>query len=409
MAFPPLFAPVTWVIVFFGVLLSDVICSNGNQATFFESFQSALKYGALIAFIYIRYQSTAKNMQIDAGGFIIKQTPNRLYQASNVSGNDKLINAFGGSSTSDLLQASLKSSWPPSEDLGWTPFKSMPFNQSASKRAQHFWTKGNSSMFNVRSVGYKQSKEKESSKEPLYECIGVDLVRANKLITGISESTPVFKRMLTGEAPGDVPYPWWRYNDSRWSESLGIPRLLIINMQLPYSSPSLWTPQSADSDPGFSIISYYVISPSLSESLSQERSCEPPAVKLLKRLIHEGKSSKDETALKTIGLVENMEEVGFPDIVSGYNGKPVLVTKSCKLSFIPSQEQCEILEIEFDVRLWSILARKSFHSLREKVKDAKCQIGMLIEGKTDDELPEQLLGCFGLRFLDIQEALHIEV
>jgi hypothetical protein len=33
---------------------------------------------------------------------------------------------------------------------------------------------------------------------------------------------------------------------------------------------------------------------------------------------------------------------------------------------------------------------------------------MLIEGRTDEELPEQLLGCFGLQFLDIHQALRID-
>jgi hypothetical protein len=104
-----------------------------------------------------------------------------------------------------------------------------------------------------------------------------------------------------------------------------------------------------------------------------------------------------------------MEEIGFPDIVSGYNGKPVLVTKSAKLSYYPSPDQCEIFEIEYDVRQWSILARKTLHSLRDKFKDAKCQLGMVIEGQTDDELPEQLLGCFRINFLDIMEAVSVEI
>jgi hypothetical protein len=95
--------------------------------------------------------------------------------------------------------------------------------------------------------------------------------------------------------------------------------------------------------------------------------------------------------------------------VSSYNGKPVLVTKSAKLSFYPNQSDCELFEIEYDVRQWSILARKTLHSLRDKFKEARCQLGMVIEGQTDEELPEQLLGCFRLNYLDILEALSIEI
>ena len=404
-------SPAAIAVVILGFIAKDCFLVTGHSflsdglSTF-----SAIKYGVLFAFFFIRYKSVEKNLRIDVDGFRM-QTFSKVFGASQSPKQSEVPNASRVREGKSEVVASLpKSIWPPADVLGWTPFRSLPYGGGRSKGAQHYWTKGNSSMFNIRSVGYKQSKEKQPSEAPLYECIGVDLVRSNELISGISASCPVFKNILSGEAPGDIPYPWWRYKESKWSESLGIPRLLIINTQLPYSSPSLWSPQSTDSDPGFSIVSYYAISPSLAESLALgQGASEPPAVKLLKRLISEGKSSKEDTSLKTIGLVENMEDVGFPDIVSGYNGKPVLVTKSARLGFVPSKESCEILEIEFDVRLWSILARKSLYSLREKLKDARCQIGMLIEGKSDDELPEQLLGCFGIHFLDMQEALEISL
>jgi hypothetical protein len=277
----------------------------------------------------------------------------------------------------------------------------MPFNQTRPKGPQHFWAKAKASCFQVRSIGYKSSKAKEPSAAPLYECIGVDLVRSNKLITNVS-SHAIFQKILNDKEPAGIPYPWTR-KDVKWNEKLHVPRLLIINTQLPYSAPSLWAPQSADSDPGFSLISYYAISPETVELLSTEGRQIPPAVTLLRRLIEEGKSVKESTALKAIGLIDNMEELGMPDMIAGYNGKPVLVTKSAKIFSSSS----EILDIEYDVRQWNILARKSLHSFHDKLKEAKCQMGTLIEGKTDEELPEQLLGCYRVNYLDINEALNI--
>jgi len=293
--------------------------------------------------------------------------------------------------------------WPPLETLGWTPFGSFPFNQTRPKGAQHFWAKGASSSFQIRSIGYKTTKSKEPSAAPIYECIGVDLVRSNKLISHISSHAVIQKLIRENEPPG-IPFPWTRYKDSKWTPQLGIPRLLIVNTQLPYSAPSLWAPQSADSDPGFSLISYYAISPEIAEKLSSKSQPVIPAITLLKRLLQDGSSTKEGTALKAIGLIDNMDELGVPDMIAGYNGKPVLVTKSAKIFSSP-----EILDIEYDVRQWNILARKSLHSFHDKLKEAKCQMGILIEGKNDDELPEQLLGCFRVNYLDINEALNIVV
>lgn len=357
-------------------------------------------YASLSALSYIRYKSVIERLQIEVDGFIIKTGARKVEPA-------KAAAAYIGSGHDSALVTAVET-WPPTETLGWTPFKSLPFNRVKPKSAAHFWAKSNASSFNVRSVGYKQNKLKEPSNYPLYECIGVDVVKANKLISGLTAHSAVIKRMLNGEAPGDTPWPWLRYKGCKWQSSFGIPGLLIVNSQLPYSAPSLWAPQSPDSDPGFSIISYYAINPVLSEALSSGK-IEPPAVKLLRRLIAEGHSRKEGTALKAIGVVDNMEEIGFPDIVSGYNGKPVLVTKSCQMSYWPSQTECEVLEVEYDVRQWSILARKTLHSLRDKFKDAKCQLGLVVEGKTDEELPEQLLGCFRINFLDIMEAASIEI
>lgn len=390
-------APAVAVILF---LVNDFF-----RGTFALTFIRTIVYGGLVAFAIIRYKEAVNKLQIEADGFMIKSGANKTELKSGVHKSlfqpspDGAVGVAAGGIGSGFPT----SSWPPIDTLGWTPFKSMPFGQAKGKGAQHFWAKGSHSQFQIRSVGYKQSKAKEPSEAPLYECIGVDIVKSSKLVSGISH-TPVFNRILAEREASDIPYPWLKWKDSKWTSSLGVPRMIVINAQLPYSSPSLWAPQSADSDPGFSIVSYYAITPVVAEALVKGR--EFAAIKLLQRLISEGQSTKDDTALKAIGLVENMEEVGFPDMVAGYNGKPVLVTKSSKFEMV---NDGELMEIEFDIRQWSILARKSLHSLKDKFRDTRCQIGMVIEGRTDDELPEQLLGCYRLLFLDIQEALNIEI
>ena len=386
----PPYAPVG---VAFFLFIYDQISFLYNPPTTGKLFFRISLYLILTLYTYIRYKTAFARMQIEVDGFLVKSMTKKTEFVSATKLSE--IVQPNGTVLLSPRKEDTGPIWPPIETLGWTPFSSLPCNQPRPKGAQHFWSKGAASEFQVRSIGYKSSKSKEGSAPPLYECIGVDLVRSNKLITNVSGSCPVFQNQSQSST---IPAYWTK--DPKWSPSLGVPRILVINMQLPYSSPSLWAPQSADSDPGYSIVSYYALSPAFVDKLD---TC--PAIKLLKRLIAEGKSMKETTALKAIGLVENLDEIGVPEIVSGYNGKPVLVTKSAKMhAFSP-----EVFEIEFDVRQWSILARKSLHSLHDKLKEAKCQFGMLIEGKTDEELPEQLLGCYRIHFIDIHEALNIVI
>ena len=185
------------------------------------------------------------------------------------------------------------------------------------------------------------------------------MVKGSKLVTNI-HSNPNFKKCFQSSGNSDIPSVWLKGSDSSWNASLGIPRIIVVNAQLPYSSPSLWAPQTAESDPGFSVIGYFALNPAIAAACAAGKA--PAAVNLLKRIISEGKSSKDGVPLKAIGIVENCDELGLPDVIRGYNGKPVLITKSCKV-FTNISESNELLEVEFDVRQWSFIARKSLNSL----------------------------------------------
>ena len=52
------------------------------------------------------------------------------------------------------------------------------------------------------------------------------------------------------------------------------------------------------------------------------------ALRLFKRLIETGKSTRKGISFKMIGQVNNFSVLGLPEFLNGYNGKPVLVTES---------------------------------------------------------------------------------
>ena len=304
-----------------------------------------------VSLVYLSIQSAKSwfsEVVIEIDGFVVKRSGKVLAEKATGA----LLRQDSSGAMKEVVEQ--LPVWPAESLISWTPFHSFPYNKPASL-AGHFWTRGISSSFKVRSVGYGNSKQKLSSDFAMYECIGVDLVRSNKVISGLA-TLPALQPIL--DPSSQIPYPWLKHPTCKWSPALGIPRIVIFNAQLPYSAPSMWTPQSPESDPGFSCVSYAAISPTLIDAISSGQA--PRSVGLLKKLLSAKESTKDGTSLKVIGRVENYEELGLPDIVASYNGKPALLTNSCK--FILHNE--EILEVQFDVRLWNFLSRKTFSALQ---------------------------------------------
>lgn len=46
------------------------------------------------------------------------------------------------------------------------------------------------------------------------------------------------------------------------------------------------------------------------------------------------------------------------------------------------------------------MARRGLHSLKPFIKDADLHVAFLLQGNTDDELPEQVAACARIPFLD---------
>ena len=59
------------------------------------------------------------------------------------------------------------------------------------------------------------------------------------------------------------------------------------------------------------------------------------------------------------------------------------------------------------VHAWSYLAKKGFTSLIPLFKKIQLNIGFTIEGIADDELPECILGCAELSYLDVERLYCI--
>ncbi|CAE8673630.1 unnamed protein product, partial [Polarella glacialis] len=254
-------------------------------------------------------------------------------------------------------------------------------------RPAQYWLPCEASVFDIRNIRYKQTREKISSEFALYQCVGMDMIRDRRKIASVIDRLPEH-----AELPKSL------LGSREWSSSWGVPRVLITNCQLPYKAGRL-IGSHPEEDGGLSILSYFVLSAETSALLADGKFTA--ALRLWKRFVEEGVSTKEGISLKVVGRVEDLDRYDVPESFKGFNNKPVLLTKSAT---VLSHKLPEVLEIDFDVRSWIYPARSALANYHHRTREAAIQVGYVLEGKTDDELPEQILGCFRVHELDITAA-----
>lgn len=275
----------------------------------------------------------------------------------------------------------------------WGP--SLPHGRPAVAKQppQPYWCECDASVFDVRNIRYKQTREKVPSDFALYDCVGMDMVRDRRRIDVVVDRLPA------DGASGGLPQS--PAAAPPWSASWGVPRVIVTNCQLPYKTGWFMGAHPED-DGGLSVCNYFVLSQRASEVLASGQAT--PSLRLLRRLVEEGVSTKEGVSFKVLGRVVDFEKYEVPESFHKFNGKPVLLTKSSRVitSRLP-----EVLEIDYDIRTWVYPARSALANYHHLAADAELQLGYLVEGKADDELPEQILGCFTLYDMDITQARWI--
>jgi hypothetical protein len=86
--------------------------------------------------------------------------------------------------------------------------------------------------------------------------------------------------------------------------------------------------------------------------------------------------------------------MGVPNVIMSYNAKPVLIRRTG--SIFRGNGSCKYLEIDIHVHKFANLAKKSIHALSSRCSLMYMQIGFVVEGREDDELPETLFACVGV-------------
>ena len=94
---------------------------------------------------------------------------------------------------------------------------------------------------------------------------------------------------------------------------------------------------------------------------------------------------------KVINFCSNLEEMGVPSVIMSYNAKPVLIRRTGSVFRGPSH-----MEVDVHVHKFANLAKKSIHALSSRCGLMYMQIGFVVEGRLNSELPETLFACVGV-------------
>lgn len=248
--------------------------------------------------------------------------------------------------------------------------------------ARDCWDVCSGTGFKVRGLDYMRLKKKQYSTDSIYELIAADYFNFPQKtyhiakLVNLPRVTP--PKSMTGAGAVELAH---------------YPLFLIFNIQCPMYPPSLFGGKTDGN--GLSIVLYYKLRDDFDPQTFENRG----ALGMLKRFVQNGREA-DQTMtrdrLKLIPRVTNVEELAVKGPLTGaehkllfnYNEKPILTR--------PQQEFFSghnYLEVDLDIHQYTYLARNAFVRFLTRMKEVVFEIGLVIQGNTNDELPEQILAC----------------
>lgn len=146
--------------------------------------------------------------------------------------------------------------------------------------------------------------------------------------------------------------------------------------------------------------SYSSVDPACHRSRSEPRNA---AVRLLHNFVEAPDKSDLRQRFKAITRMMNVESVGLgaatKKLVTMYNATPFLI-RTCSVFWRGDR----YFEVDVDVHRFSYTARLGLSGVRERIKDVVFDFGFVIEGHSDFELPENMLGAVRISKLDLSLA-----
>lgn len=265
-------------------------------------------------------------------------------------------------------------------------------NQSCS------WNVPEAPTFMIRSKMYMKTKVKVPAETSIYKLIGCDIFSFETKVDHIVE------RIALPKAPGLGPKAMELPEEKR------LPPLLVINMQLPTYTPTLFGNHDG---PGYSLV-YYCALP---ENWEPDHVNNKAALEMALRLVNDGVEQDGQNTrdrLKLLPRIVNVDEWGEKAPLSGpelrlirnYNGKPLLMRPQLRFYLGPDRKY---FEIDVDIHRYAYIARRAFYGYVPKLKPAIFENAFVVQGNDENELPEVLLAAARIYRIDFTKLAPFPV
>lgn len=259
----------------------------------------------------------------------------------------------------------------------------------------------------VRSHGYLTSKEKVPSPGELYKLVNVDIFESPHRYPDMARRVTLPKVEFEGKDPATKT--WYA------------PDIFIVSVALPTDKPSM---RSTDDGGGFTITMYFAMHQETRDILrrvtaeSYDPLQEPApedvqkskvnAVKLFEEYCRRAPTDPDfQSRFKLVANAQNLREIGMPNWIAKYNGKPVLIKRAGQTGFLFPHPNLSCMEFDVSFHPFPYIAKQAISYMKDNFfKKVLVTFGFVIEGRADDELPECVIGLMQLCYPDPQYAIQ---
>ncbi|KAL7537706.1 hypothetical protein ACHAXR_008011 [Thalassiosira sp. AJA248-18] len=257
-----------------------------------------------------------------------------------------------------------------------TPLPTLPRYPIVETKNCHCWSEPPHAKFNVRGKTYlREKKAKKISSGPyLFRAIGADLILTNASSgPGIAIASN-YSTILGGHLRSAPTFvinficPWG----------------LIVNY---YQIPEFYLP-------------YLRVNEASRASLAASVKTLQPHERAMARFLM-GNDGERNSTLKLIPCA-----VEGPLVVKKLvQGKPAVIGKRLptKYTYYPADDSkglADCFEVDLDVTATDSVGKSACNMSRRYMTSVTVDLGFVIEGRTEDELPEQMLGCVRLHRMD---------
>eukprot|EP00526_Cylindrotheca_closterium_P000036 CAMPEP_0113632258 /NCGR_PEP_ID=MMETSP0017_2-20120614/16763_1 /TAXON_ID=2856 /ORGANISM="Cylindrotheca closterium" /LENGTH=876 /DNA_ID=CAMNT_0000542799 /DNA_START=123 /DNA_END=2753 /DNA_ORIENTATION=- /assembly_acc=CAM_ASM_000147 len=268
------------------------------------------------------------------------------------------------------------------------------------------WMPGKASDVQVRSHGYKSTRAKIPSPGELYECTNMDILDGRKR----------YPDMAARVTLPDVSFP-----DDPATKTWNAPDRFIISVSLPTDPPKLYA--APEDGGGYTITMYYTMTQETRDILKRitadgyDPKDEPPpgdvqksklnAVRLFEEWCRLAPTDNSwMSRMKVVPMGHNFDEIGLPGWIAKYNGKPFLIKRPGQTGFLYRHPEQSCLEFDISLYPFPYIAKQGICFIKDSyLKKVVVSFGFVIEGRSDDELPECLIGLTTLCYPDPDHML----